>query len=54
MSDAKAIDALVTRYKDLKKEIGRVIIGQNEVVDQIIISIFSGGQLGKTIIYVRR
>ena len=43
MSDAKAIDALVTRYKDLKKEIGRVIIGQNEVVDQIIISIFSGG-----------
>ena len=43
MSDAKAIDALVTRYKDLKKEIGRVIIGQNEVVDQIIISIFTGG-----------
>ena len=43
MSDAKALDALVTRYKDLKKEIGRVIIGQNEVVDQIIISIFSGG-----------
>jgi len=43
MSDAKAIDALVTRYKDLKKEIGRIIIGQNEVVDQIIISIFSGG-----------
>ncbi|RXG16321.1 MoxR-like ATPase [Leeuwenhoekiella aestuarii] len=43
MSDAKAIDALVTRYKDLKKEISRVIIGQDDVVDQIIISIFSGG-----------
>ncbi|MFD2826143.1 AAA family ATPase [Leeuwenhoekiella polynyae] len=43
MSDAKAIDALVTRYQDLKKEISRVIIGQEEVVDQIIISIFSGG-----------
>ncbi|RXG28911.1 AAA family ATPase [Leeuwenhoekiella palythoae] len=43
MSDAKAIDALVTRYQDLKKEIGRVIIGQHEVVDQIVISIFSGG-----------
>ena len=43
MSDAKAIDALVTRYQDLKKEIGRVIIGQREVVDQIVISIFSGG-----------
>ena len=43
MSDAKAIDALVARYQDLKKEIGRVIIGQREVVDQIVISIFSGG-----------
>ncbi|PHR97658.1 MAG: AAA family ATPase [Leeuwenhoekiella sp.] len=43
MSDAKAIDALVHRFKDLKKEIGRVIIGQDEVVEQIIISIFSGG-----------
>lgn len=43
MSDANAIDALVTRYQDLKKEIGRVIIGQHEVVDQIVISIFSGG-----------
>ncbi|MEC7784953.1 MAG: MoxR family ATPase [Bacteroidota bacterium] len=43
MSDAMAIDALVTRYQDLKKEIGRVIIGQHEVVDQIVISIFSGG-----------
>ncbi|MEH6656577.1 AAA family ATPase [Leeuwenhoekiella marinoflava] len=43
MSDAKAIDALVIRYQDLKKEISRVIIGQEEVVDQIIISIFSGG-----------
>lgn len=43
MSDAKAIDALVNRYQDLKKEIGRVIIGQHEVVDQIVISIFSGG-----------
>ena len=31
MSDAKAIDALVTRYKDLKKEIGRVIIGQANI-----------------------
>ncbi len=43
MSDAKAIDTLVTRFKDLKKEIGEVIIGQEEVVEQIIISIFSGG-----------
>ena len=43
MSDAKAIDTLVNRFKDLKKEIAQVIIGQDEVVEQIIISIFSGG-----------
>ncbi|MDP5043577.1 MAG: AAA family ATPase [Leeuwenhoekiella sp.] len=43
MSDVKAIDTLVVRFKDLKKEISRVIIGQDEVVEQIIISIFSGG-----------
>ncbi|WP_442845480.1 AAA family ATPase [Leeuwenhoekiella sp. H156] len=43
MSDAKAIDALVNRFNDLKKEIGRVVIGQETVVEQIIISIFSGG-----------
>ncbi|MFI8378217.1 AAA family ATPase [Leeuwenhoekiella sp. NPDC079379] len=43
MSDVKAIDTLVVRFKDLKKEISRIIIGQDEVVEQIIISIFSGG-----------
>ena len=43
MSDVAAIDTLVTRYQDLKKEVGRVIIGQEKVVDEIIISIFSGG-----------
>lgn len=43
MSDVAAIDQLVVRYKELKKEIGRVIIGQEKVVDEVIISIFSGG-----------
>ena len=43
MSDVKAIDTLVVRFKELKKEISRVIIGQDAVVEQIIISIFSGG-----------
>jgi len=43
MSDVKAIDTLVGRFKDLKKEIGKIIIGQDEVIEQIIISIFSGG-----------
>lgn len=43
MSDVNAIDQLVQKNKQLKKEIAKVIIGQDEVIDQILISIFSGG-----------
>jgi len=43
MSDVAAIDGLVGRYKELKKEIGKVIVGQEKVIDEVIISIFSGG-----------
>ncbi len=41
MSDKAAIDQLVIHYKELKDEIHKVIIGQDEVVDQVLISIFS-------------
>lgn len=43
MSDVAAIEKFVTQYKDLKKEIAKVIVGQDNVVNQILISIFSGG-----------
>lgn len=43
MSDVAAIEQFVQKYKDLKKEIAKIIIGQDEVVDQVLISIFSGG-----------
>tara|TARA_R110002020_G_scaffold454448_1_gene669940 strand:+ start:68505 stop:69458 length:954 start_codon:yes stop_codon:yes gene_type:complete len=43
MSDVAAIDGLVHKYKTLKQEIAQVIVGQDKVVDEIIISIFSGG-----------
>jgi MoxR-like ATPase len=43
MSDVKAIEQLVAKRKLLKLEIGKIIIGQDKVVDQIILSIFSGG-----------
>ncbi len=43
MSDVKAVEQLVLKYKQLKSEIAKVIIGQDEVVNQILISIFSGG-----------
>lgn len=43
MSDVAAINQFVTKYKSLKTEIAKVIVGQDEVVNQILISIFSGG-----------
>lgn len=43
MSDVSAVQNLVQKRKDLKAEISKIIIGQDEVVDQILLSIFSGG-----------
>jgi MoxR-like ATPase len=42
-SDVEAIDALAQIYKDLKAEIGKVIVGQDDVVKSVIISLFSNG-----------
>jgi len=43
MSDVEAVEKFVQQFKDLKTEIAKVIVGQDEVVTQILISIFSGG-----------
>ncbi|MEO9954852.1 MoxR family ATPase [Nonlabens sp.] len=43
MSDVAAIDNLVKKHQELKKEIAKVIIGQENVINEILISIFSGG-----------
>jgi MoxR-like ATPase len=42
-SDVEAVDALANAYQNLKSEIGKVIIGQNDVVQAVIISLFSNG-----------
>jgi MoxR-like ATPase len=42
-SDVEAVDALVTKYSELKNEIGRVIVGQDEVIKNLLISIFCKG-----------
>jgi MoxR-like ATPase len=42
-SDVEAAKALHQKYKDLKAEIGKVIIGQHDVVDAVLMSIFAGG-----------
>ncbi|MBT3588376.1 MAG: AAA family ATPase [Flavobacteriaceae bacterium] len=43
MSDVLAVKQLVTKYNELRKEIKKIIVGQDEVVEQVLISIFSGG-----------
>ncbi len=42
-SDVEAVDALAQAYKDLKNEIGKVIVGQDDVVKMVLISLFSNG-----------
>ncbi len=41
--EAQAIRGLATAYARMREEIGKVIIGQDEVVDQILIALFSRG-----------
>lgn len=43
MSDVALVENLVGRNRQLKKEIARVIVGQEKVIDQILLSVFSGG-----------
>ena len=43
MSDVAAVEQLVSKYNALKTEIKKVIVGQDEVVEQVLLSIFSGG-----------
>ena len=42
-SDVEAVDAFVVKYRQLNSEIGKIIIGQDEVVKDVLISIFSKG-----------
>jgi len=42
-TDVEAVDAFLVKYKTLNAEISKVIIGQDEVVKDVLISIFSKG-----------
>ena len=42
-TDVEAADAFIKKYQLLKSEISKVIIGQEVVLDQILISVFSKG-----------
>ncbi len=43
MKDTEAIQKLVEKNKKLKEEVQQVIVGQEDVLDLLLISIFSGG-----------
>lgn len=43
ISDKEGVDLLVKKYTELKNEIHKVIVGQDEVVQQVLMSIFSNG-----------
>jgi len=43
MNDTDKLLVLSEKYRNLKSEIHKVIIGQDEVVDQVLIAMFSGG-----------
>ena len=44
-NDVEGAKALVNKYESLKKEIGKVIVGQNEVIHDTILSIFCQGHV---------
>jgi MoxR-like ATPase len=43
MSDVVAVENLVKKHQELKKEIAKVIVGQEAVIEQILLSIYTGG-----------
>ena len=43
MGDVEAVKNLVAKHKELKEEIAKVIVGQDEVIDEVILSIFCKG-----------
>lgn len=42
-SDVEAVEHFVKQYNKLNQEIGKVIVGQEEVVNQVLMSVFSKG-----------
>jgi len=41
--DVQAVDQLAATFKTLKSEIGKIIVGQEKVVDTVLMSLFSNG-----------
>ena len=44
-TDAETVDQILTGYSRIKSELGKTIIGQEDVIDEILISLFAGGHV---------
>ena len=44
-SDVEAVDAFVKKYHQLRKEIAKVIVGQDDIIMRTLVSIFSQGHV---------
>lgn len=43
MTDKEQLDLLVQKYTALRNEMGKVIVGQHEAVDSLLLALFTGG-----------
>ncbi len=43
MTDKEQLDLLVQKYNALRAEMGKVIVGQHEAVDSLLLALFTGG-----------
>src|SRR5213595_28408 len=41
--EAQAVRELATAYERMREQIGKVIVGQNEVIEQLLMALFSRG-----------
>ena len=44
-TDAETVNQIITGYSRIKSELGKTIIGQEAVIDEILISLFAGGHV---------
>ncbi|RZK55260.1 MAG: AAA family ATPase, partial [Pedobacter sp.] len=42
-NEVEAVDALKQSFNNIKAEIGKVVIGQDEIIKSVLIAIFSNG-----------
>ena len=47
--DVAAVNQLHETYNQLRQQLGKVVVGQQEVIEQLLIALFAGGAVGYTL-----